>query len=88
MIENEKQSLKIILEIIREYQICNILDLYDFVDEHGEDYGLDMNTVNEVIQGKTGFMKLLFDGAYQRRKRVQKVDLEIGEVLIEENADE
>ena len=25
MIENEKQTLKILLEVIREYRICNIL---------------------------------------------------------------
>lgn len=69
MIENEKQTLKILLEVIREYRICNIFDLYDFIDENGESYGLNINSVNEVIAGKTGFMKLLFDGAYQRSKR-------------------
>lgn len=71
MIENEKQTLKILLEVIREYRICNIFDLYDFIDENGESYGLNINSVNEVIAGKTGFMKLLFDGAYQRSKRVE-----------------
>lgn len=72
MIENEKQTLKILLEVIREYRICNIFDLYDFIDENGENYGLTINLVNEVIAGKTGFMKLLFDGAYQRSKRGTK----------------
>lgn len=66
MFENEKQTLKILLEVIREYRICNI---FDFIDENGETYGLNINSVNEVIAGKTGFMKLLFDGAYQRSKR-------------------
>lgn len=72
MIENEKQTLKILLEVIREYRICNIFDLYDFIDENGEAYGLTINLVNEVIAGKAGFMKLLFDGAYQRSKRGEK----------------
>lgn len=69
--EVKAELFNVVVSVIRAYMLENIFDLYDFVDEHGEDYGLDMNTVNEVIQGKTGFMKLLFDGAYQRRKRGQ-----------------
>lgn len=39
MIENEKQALKMLLEIIREYQIFNIIDLFDFVEENAEQIG-------------------------------------------------
>ncbi|EFV98182.1 hypothetical protein HMPREF9171_0306 [Streptococcus agalactiae ATCC 13813] len=58
-----------VVSLIRAYTLQNIFDLYDFIDENGETYGLTINLVNEVISGKTGFMKLLFDGAYQRSKR-------------------
>ncbi|SUO43390.1 Replication protein repB [Streptococcus pyogenes] len=58
-----------LLVFIRAYMLENIFDLYDFVEENGEAYGFTIKLVNEVIAGKTGFMKLLFDGAYQRRKR-------------------
>lgn len=58
---------------------------YDFIDENGEAYGLTINLVNEVIAGKTGFMKLLFDGAYQRSKRGVRtgaeIDSETGEIV-------
>ena len=69
--EVKGELFNVVVSIIRIYMLENIFDLYDFVDEYGENYGLTINIVNEVIQGKTGFMKLLFDGAYQRRKRGQ-----------------
>ena len=63
-----------VVSLIRAYTLQNIFDLYDFIDENGETYGLNINLVNEVISGKTGFMKLLFDGAYQRSKRRVKLE--------------
>lgn len=76
-VEEKAELFNVVVSIIRAYTIQNIFDLYDFIDENGENYGLTINLVNEVIAGKTGFMKLLFDGAYQRRKR--------GEVKKEQN---
>ena len=52
--KTKNKLLKILLEVIREYRICNIFDLYDFIDENGESYGLNINSVNEVIAGKLG----------------------------------
>ena len=67
--EEKAELFNVVVSLIRAYTLQNIFDLYDFIDENGEDYGLTINLVNEVISGKTGFMKLLFDGAYQRSKR-------------------
>lgn len=68
-VEEKAELFNVIVSLVRAYTLQNIFDLYDFIDENGEAYGLTINLVNEVISGKTGFMKLLFDGAYQRSKR-------------------
>lgn len=68
-VEEKAELFNVLVAIIRAYTIQNIFDLYDFIDENGENYGLTIKLVNEVIAGKTGFMKLLFDGAYQCSKR-------------------
>ncbi len=68
-VEEKAELFNVVVSLIRAYTLQNIFDLYDFIDENGEAYGLNINLVNEVISGKTGFMKLLFDGAYQRSKR-------------------
>ena len=70
-VEEKAELFNVVVSLIRAYTLQNIFDLYDFIDENGEAYRLNINLVNEVISGKTGFMKLLFDGAYQRRKRGQ-----------------
>ena len=66
-VEEKAELFNVVVSLIRAYTLQNIFDLYDFIDENGEAYGLNINLVNEVISGKTGFMKLLFDGAYQRQ---------------------
>ena len=73
-VEEKAELFNVVVSLIRAYTLQNIFDLYDFIDENGETYGLNINLVNEVISGKTGFMKLLFDGAYQRSKRRVKLE--------------
>lgn len=68
-VEEKAEIFNVVVSLIRAYTLQNIFDLYDFIDKNGEVYGLTIKLVNEVISGKTGFMKLLFDGAYQRGKR-------------------
>lgn len=75
-VEEKAELFNVVVSLIRVYTLQNIFDLYDFIDENGEAYGLTINLVNEVISGKTGFMKLLFDGAYQRNKRGVKTNIE------------
>lgn len=75
-VEEKTEIFNVVVSLIRTYTLQNIFDLYDFIDENGEVYGLTIKLVNEVISGKTGFMKLLFDGAYQRSKREVKSSAE------------
>ena len=81
-VETKNQVLKDLLMIIRAYSIPNILDLHDFVDEHGSDYGIDMNLFLSTIENKSSILRLYFDGAYQRSKRGEKKMIE---TPIEEN---
>lgn len=68
-VETKNQTLKSLLQIIRAYSIPNILDLHDFVEENGMDYGIDMNLFLSTIESKSSILRLYFDGAYQRSKR-------------------
>lgn len=71
-VETKNQTLKSLLQIIRAYSIPNILDLHDFIEENGEDYGIDMNLFLSTIESKSSILRLYFDGAYQRSKRGEK----------------
>ena len=71
-VETKNKTLKTILQLIRAYTIPNILDLHDFIEEHGESYGIDMNLYLTTIENKSSILRLYFDGAYQRMKRGQK----------------
>ena len=68
-VETKNQVLKSLLQIIRAYSIPNVLDLHDFIEENGEDYGIDMNLFLSTIESKSSILRLYFDGAYQRSKR-------------------
>lgn len=74
--ESEKRELfNLLLGLIHKFKIENIIDLTNFVELNGEDYGLPcMNQINDVIAGKTGLLKLYFDGNYQIRKRNEESD--------------
>lgn len=69
--ESEKRELaNLVLALVRKFKIENIIDLSEFVEQYGDDYGLPgMNQINDVISSKTGLLRLYFDGNYQRRKR-------------------
>ncbi|HEU3383198.1 replication protein [Streptococcus pneumoniae] len=71
-VETKNKTLKTILQLIRAYTIPNILDLHDFIEEHGESYGIDMNLYLTTVENKSSILRLYFDGAYQRMKRGQK----------------
>ena len=71
-VETKNQVLKSLLQIIRAYSIPNVLDLHDFIEENGEDYGIDMNLFLSTIESKSSILRLYFDGAYQRSKRGAK----------------
>lgn len=75
-VETKNKVLKILLELIRVYSIPNILDLYDFIDEQGESYGIDINLFLTTIENNSNILRLYFDGAYQRSKRGKVVEQE------------
>lgn len=68
-VEVKNQTLKTLLKLIKTYSIPNILDLHEFVEENGLDYGIDMNLFLSTIESKPGIVRLYLDGAYQRLKR-------------------
>lgn len=68
-VETKNQTLKTLLQIIKVYSIPNILDLHEFVEENGLDYGIDINLFLSAIESKPGILRLYLDGAYQRGKR-------------------
>lgn len=70
MDESQKQAfLNVILKIIKDNNIANVFELYDFVELNGSNYGVSkMSTVNDIIKSNTGIFRLYFDGAYQNRK--------------------
>ena len=67
-VETKNKTLKTILQLIRAYTIPNILDLHDFIEEHGESYGIDMNLYLTTVENKSSILRLYFDGAYQKNK--------------------
>lgn len=73
-VETKSETLKTLLQIIRAYSIPNVFVLHDFIEEHGSDYGIDMNLYFSTIETKTGLLRLYFDGAYQQIN--QKKELE------------
>lgn len=58
-----------ICNIIANNNLSNILELKDFVENRGSEYGLpSMNLVHKIIRSHTGLIRLYFDGVYQNNK--------------------
>lgn len=64
----KKEYLYAILDIIRENEIPNIIDLEYFIEKEKPE-GITINVLREVIENKTGMLRAYFDGSYQRSKR-------------------
>lgn len=82
--ESEKRELKnLLLHIIRKNHIVNVIQLLDFVEEFGEEYGVtDTNAVNDIVTANPGGFRLYFDANYQRgyRCKIVEVDEDTGEI--------
>lgn len=74
--ESEKtEILNLILALIVQFKLQNIIDLNEFVANNGDAYGLPaMNKINDIIAGKTGIIRLYFDGNYQRGQKEAEKD--------------
>ncbi|MBS6327972.1 MAG: replication protein [Veillonella sp.] len=58
-----------ICNIIAKHNLSNILELKEFVETKGSEYGLpSMNLIHKIIRSHTGLIRLYFDGVYQNEK--------------------
>lgn len=68
-VETKNMTLRILINLIRRHGIPNVIDLQDFIEENGMDYGIDENLFFAAIENKTSILKLYFDAAYQKYVR-------------------
>lgn len=68
-VETKNMTLRILINLIRHHGIPNVIDLQDFIEENGMDYGIDENLFFAAIENKTSILKLYFDAAYQKYVR-------------------
>ncbi|MCC9885262.1 hypothetical protein HK151_11165 [Streptococcus agalactiae] len=77
-----------VCNINEEHRLANILELKNFVNAKGSEYGMPTKKViNSYLMSHTGLIRLYFDGVNQERKYGSSdpsVDYETGEVLSEE----
>ena len=68
-VETKNMTLRILINLIRHHGIPNVIDLQDFIEANGMDYGIDENLFFAAIENKTSILKLYFDAAYQKYVR-------------------
>lgn len=72
--ESQKNEiLNIILGLIYKYKFENMFDFLDFYYENRDAYNLPgEEKMNSIIKANSGLLRLYFDGAYQRRSKIEK----------------
>ena len=68
-VETKNMTLRILINLIRRHGIPNVIDLQDFIEANGMDYGIDEYLFFAAIENKTSILKLYFDAAYQKYVR-------------------
>lgn len=68
-VDTKKEALRAIVGLVRGYKITNMPDLFELLEVEGEAYGLSDSLVEEVIKANTGYLRLWFDGNYQKYHR-------------------
>lgn len=68
-VETKNMTLRILINLIRHHGIPNVIDLQEFIEVNGMDYGIDENLFFAAIENKTSILKLYFDAAYQKYVR-------------------
>lgn len=93
-VAEKKNVLEEVIKIIRANMIANIIDLDDYLDKHAKEHGLDLQAVATVKQENHGFLRLYFDGAYQKKRaqleqeRAELLKKELDfKTLVNQNAD-
>lgn len=80
----KKEMFNAITHAIVDYKLENILDLSDYINEHGKEIGVPtLSVMNDIISPRTGLIRLYFDAAYHRRLNGRRipVDRQTGEIL-------
>lgn len=65
-IETKEKVFRTIIKLVKHNRISNIVELDDFIEENGLDYGIDENLYFTSIQNKASLLRLYFDGNYQK----------------------
>lgn len=82
--ESQKRELKnLLLDIIRKKHLVNVIQLIDFIEVNGAEYGIEnINDVNDVVTSNASGFRLFFDANYQNgyRHNNSLVDGETGEI--------
>lgn len=68
-VETKNMTLRILIKLIKHHRIPNVIELQDFIEANGMDYGIDENLFFAAIENKTSILKLYFDAAYQKYVR-------------------
>lgn len=66
---DKKAYFNTVLNLVKSNGIQNMIDLEFFIDENGSEYGVTNSILRDVVDGKSGILRLYFDGNYQRSKR-------------------
>ena len=75
-VADKKAYLNTVLNLVKSNGIQNMIDLEFFIDEHGSEHGVTNSILRDVVDGKSGILRLYFDGNYQRDKRKKEQDKE------------
>ena len=67
-IETKEKVFRTIIKLVRYHGIANIIELDEFIEQNGLDYGIDENLYFTSIQNKASLLRLYFDGNFQRHR--------------------
>ena len=67
-IETKEKVFRTIIKLVRHHGIANIIELDEFIEQNGLDYGINENLYFTSIQNKASLLRLYFDGNYQRHR--------------------
>jgi len=67
-IETKEKVFRTIIKLVRHHGIANIIELDEFIEQNGLDYGIDENLYFTSIQNKASLLRLYFDGNFQKNR--------------------
>ena len=67
-IETKEKVFRTIIKLVRHHGIANIIELDEFIEQNGLDYGIDENLYFTSIQNKASLLRLYFDGNFQKHR--------------------